>query len=50
MYFDEPRDPAPVATRLPTGILVSANGLILLFFGILPQSLMSLCIVAIASL
>jgi NADH-quinone oxidoreductase subunit N len=50
MYFDEPRDPAPVKPRAPIGILMSANGLALLLLGILPQPLMSLCFVAIASL
>jgi NADH-quinone oxidoreductase subunit N len=50
MYFDEPRDPAPVKARAPMGVLMSANGLALLFLGILPQPLMSLCFIAIASL
>ncbi|HKQ29249.1 MAG TPA: NADH-quinone oxidoreductase subunit NuoN [Burkholderiales bacterium] len=50
MYFDEPRDAAPVRARAPIGILMSANGLALLLLGILPQPLMSLCFVAIASL
>jgi NADH-quinone oxidoreductase subunit N len=50
MYFDEPKDPAPVKPRAPIGILMSANGLALLLLGILPQPLMSLCFVAIASL
>jgi NADH-quinone oxidoreductase subunit N len=50
MYFDEPTDSAPVRPRLPSGVLMSANGLALLLFGIVPQPLMSLCYVAIASL
>jgi NADH-quinone oxidoreductase subunit N len=50
MYFDDPRDAAPVSPRLPSGVLMSANGLALLLFGILPQPLMALCYVAIASL
>jgi hypothetical protein len=31
-------------------VLMSANGLSLLFFGVLPQPLMALCYVAIAAL
>jgi NADH-quinone oxidoreductase subunit N len=50
MYFDEPTDSEPVRPRLPSGVLMSANGLALLLFGIVPQPLMSLCYVAIASL
>jgi NADH-quinone oxidoreductase subunit N len=50
MYFDEPSETEPVRPRLPSGVLMSANGLALLLFGILPQPLMALCYVAIASL
>jgi NADH-quinone oxidoreductase subunit N len=50
MYFDDPKETAPVQPRLAGGVLMSANGLALLFFGILPQPLMALCLVAIASL
>jgi NADH-quinone oxidoreductase subunit N len=50
MYFDDPRDAMPVRPRLGMGILMSVNGLALLLFGILPQLLMGVCFVAIASL
>jgi NADH-quinone oxidoreductase subunit N len=50
MYFDDPKDAAPVRPRLSSGVLMSANGLALLVFGIVPQPLMELCYVAIASL
>ena len=50
MYFDDPTDAAPVRPRLSSGVLMSANGLALLVFGIVPQPLMELCYVAIASL
>jgi NADH-quinone oxidoreductase subunit N len=50
MYFDEPKDTNPITARQPMRALMSANGLALLFFGILPQPLMSLCFVAVASL
>jgi NADH-quinone oxidoreductase subunit N len=50
MYFDEPNATVAVRPRLPSGVLMSANGLSLLFFGVLPQPLMALCYVAIASL
>jgi NADH-quinone oxidoreductase subunit N len=51
MYFDDPRDTSPV----PRGgagarVLLTTNGLALLFFGILPQPLMGLCLVAVKAL
>jgi NADH-quinone oxidoreductase subunit N len=49
MYFDEPKDVVPAAPA-HGGILMSVNGLALLFFGIVPGPLMDLCTVAIASL
>jgi NADH-quinone oxidoreductase subunit N len=49
MYFDEPKDVVPAAPA-HGGILMSVNGLALLFFGIAPGPLMDLCTVAIASL
>jgi NADH-quinone oxidoreductase subunit N len=48
MYFDEPRESVPLAGGLGMRSLLSANGLVLLLFGILPQPLMSLCFVAVA--
>jgi NADH-quinone oxidoreductase subunit N len=50
MYFDEPVDRAPVTAPLGPGVLMSANGLLLLLFGILPQPLMHLCFQAIERL
>jgi NADH-quinone oxidoreductase subunit N len=50
MYFDEPKDAAPAAAPAQGGVLMSVNGLALLFFGIVPGPLMDLCTVAIASL
>ena len=50
MYFDDPRDTAPLPRKGAFGALLSANGLALLFFGILPQPLMALCLVAIQAL
>jgi NADH-quinone oxidoreductase subunit N len=47
MYFDEPRDRSPIEARGDTRMLLSANGLALLFFGVLPQPLMGLCAVAL---
>jgi NADH-quinone oxidoreductase subunit N len=47
MYFDEPADPSPIEARGDTRVLLSANGLALLLFGILPQPLMGLCAVAL---
>jgi NADH-quinone oxidoreductase subunit N len=48
MYFDDPVQTAPVAGGLGVRGLLSANGLVLLLFGILPQPLMSLCFIAVA--
>src|SRR5258708_6626899 len=58
MYFDEPRDSsrdspagsAPVEGPREMRVLLSANGLILLFLGILPQTLMGWCLDAVQSL
>jgi len=48
MYFDDPTDTSPIAARRDNRTLLSANGLALLLFGILPQPLMGLCVVALA--
>jgi NADH-quinone oxidoreductase subunit N len=51
MYFDEPKDTSAVAQDSGAfRVLLSANGIALLVFGILPQPLMSLCLIAIKSL
>ena len=44
MYFDAPTDTAPIAPRLDVRVLLSANGLAMLLFGIFPQPLMKLCL------
>ncbi|MBI2295789.1 MAG: NADH-quinone oxidoreductase subunit NuoN [Betaproteobacteria bacterium] len=44
MYFDAPADTAPIAPRGDVHVLMSANGLAMLLFGILPEPLMALCI------
>ncbi len=48
MYFDEPTDREPIVAAGEARALLSANGLALLVLGILPQSLMGLCVVALA--
>jgi len=48
MYFDDSSDSSPIVVRGDTRWLMSANGLALLLFGILPQQLMGLCAVALA--
>jgi NADH-quinone oxidoreductase subunit N len=51
MYFDDPKDTAPVTTGSGSmRVLISANGLALLALGLLPESLMRICFVAIKSL
>ena len=46
MFFDEPRDTAPLAVDTGARVLLSANGLALLLFGLMPGSLMTLCMSA----
>jgi NADH-quinone oxidoreductase subunit N len=43
MYFEAPEDTAPIAPRADVRVLLSANGLAMLLFGILPEPLMALC-------
>jgi NADH-quinone oxidoreductase subunit N len=50
MYFDDPKESHRVRARMSFRIVLSANGLALLAFGILPQFLMQLCLVAILAL
>jgi NADH-quinone oxidoreductase subunit N len=50
MYFDEPKEGGPVPGHPEMRALLSANGLVLLLVGILPQPLMSLCFAAIVAL
>ena len=51
MYFDAPVDASlSVGGSLPARALLSANGLALLAFGILPQFLVALCYAAIVTL
>ncbi len=47
MYFDAPVDTAPIMPRGDVRVLMSANGLAMLFFGIMPEPLMALCIYSI---
>ncbi len=49
MYFDEPIERAPIVVRRDTHALLSVNGVALLVLGILPQSLMGLCAIALAN-
>ena len=48
MYFDEPTDRAPIAPRASMHWVLSANGIAMLLFGILPGPLMTLCEYSIA--
>ena len=50
MYFDEPKEAHRVKARNSFRVVLSANGLALLAFGILPQPLLALCLVAILAL
>ena len=50
MYFDEPKETHAVRASRGFRVALSANGLALLVFGLLPQPLMALCYVAISRL
>ncbi len=50
MYFDEPRDAGPIAPGRDVRWLLSANGLAMLVLGVMPGSLMALCLVAVQGL
>jgi NADH-quinone oxidoreductase subunit N len=50
MYFDEPKEAFPVSAHGAFRYALSANGLALLVFGILPQPLMAMCFAAIRAL
>ena len=43
MYFDAPRDTAPVSTMTDMKIVVSVNALAILALGIYPGALLKLC-------
>jgi NADH-quinone oxidoreductase subunit N len=47
MYFDAPTDTAPIAPRMGVSLLLGANGLAMLAFGIFPGWLMGLCLYSI---
>ncbi len=47
MYFDAPTDTAPIAPRGDVRVLMSANGLAMLLFGVMPEPLMALCLYSI---
>ncbi len=50
MYFDDPKDETAVPGHPEMRVLLSANGLLLLLFGVLPQPLMGLCFLAVQAL
>ena len=50
MYFDDPKVPAQVSGSLGFRVALSANGLAMLLFGILPSLLMIPCLEAIKAL
>ncbi len=43
MYFDEPKETAPIVATRDTRLLLSANGAAVLVLGVLPGGLMALC-------
>ncbi len=49
MYFDSPVDNEPISGSFDAKLILGANGIAMLFLGILPQSLMTLCALSIQS-
>ncbi len=49
MYFDDATDDAPIEARADNRWVLSANGIGLLAFGIFPQQLLGICVLALAS-
>ncbi len=47
MYFDAPDDTTPLVPSADVKVLLSLNGAAVLFFGIVPQPLMALCLYSI---
>jgi len=47
MYFDAPVDTTPVEPSFDVRVLLGANGLAVLVFGIMPEPVMGLCLIAI---
>ncbi|MCR4305192.1 MAG: NADH-quinone oxidoreductase subunit NuoN [Gallionella sp.] len=47
MYFDTPESHAPITIGQDTALLISVNGLAVLLLGLLPETLMSVCAVAV---
>jgi NADH-quinone oxidoreductase subunit N len=43
MYFDPPADASPLTPALDMSLLLSANGIAILFLGVFPGKLMQLC-------
>lgn len=43
MYFEAPTDTSPILAPTSLRVLLSANGLAVAFFGLFPQTLMSIC-------
>jgi NADH-quinone oxidoreductase subunit N len=49
MYFDAPQDASPIEPRVDVRLLMGANGLAMLVFGVMPEPLMGLCQLAMQS-
>ncbi len=49
MYFDAPEDETPLEAGIDTRFMLSVNALAVLWFGLFPSSLMSLCDTAFAA-
>jgi NADH-quinone oxidoreductase subunit N len=48
MYFEDPAETSPIVVRPDTALALSANGVLLLVLGVLPQGLIALCATALS--
>ena len=48
MYFDAPKDNTPISAPVDMQLILSINAIALILLGIMPQTLMQICGVAVA--
>ncbi|OAD20797.1 Proton-translocating NADH-quinone oxidoreductase, chain N [Candidatus Thiomargarita nelsonii] len=47
MYFDKPEDTTPIEAGMDMRVALSANALVILLLGLMPQTLMVVCLGAL---
>ena len=48
MYFDQPDATPPITASRPLCLVLSLNGVAILLLGLLPNTLLNLCLLALA--